>query len=477
MENEIRGSLQVVEDECTKIIKNTLTPMNNISRLINSGSKGSKLNLRQISALVGQQDITGHRIEFKFTDRTLPHYFKFDYSAEACGFCKNSFLHGLSPQETFFHAMGGRMGVIDTAVKTAGVGYVSRRLIKATEDVKVMYDLTIRNSMNHIIQFQYGDDNMDPTTIEKQKLELIKMDNNEMRKTFYYDLNNKKDNIYFSLNEEITKTLQGDKNIQDLVEKEYDDLLNHRNSLRDKYFSNMLTMDNDFLSPINLFRMIHNIRFGFKILDSQISDLNPKYILEKNEQLIKSFMKYIKEKDAMILLKVLIKSLLSTKKCIVEWRFTKHTYDFIIEKIKNKILNSFVQPGEEVGILVAQSYYETLQQNTLNTFHTAGTGHAITSTVVRFAEIINVSKNIKAPEMIIFLKEEYSNSLEMAEYARSKIIYTKMEDIVLKTSILYESVENKGVIDEKYEFIKIHKTFSKLIGNTRNVMILTLNGY
>ena len=436
MEINIRQELKNIEDVCTKIVTQTLTPMNNMNRLITSKSKGSTLNLRQISSVVGQQDISGHRVEFKFTDRTLPHYYRFDYSAKAGGFVENSYMDGLSPEETFFHAMGGREGVIDTAVKTAGVGYVSRRLIKATEDVKVTYDLTVRNSMNNIIQFQYGDDNMDVIKIEKQKLELIELDNNEMKKKYYYDLNNKDDKIYLSLTEELKKELQSDKSIQKTIDKEYEDLSNYRTDLRDKYFSNMNTMDNWFLSPINLFRLIHNIRYGFKISDSQISDLNPKYILENNEILIESFMKYIKEKEAMILLKVLIKSLLSTKQCISKWRFTKETYDFVIEKVKNKILNSFAQPGEEVGILVAQSYYEELQQGTLNTFHTAGTGQTVTSTVVRFQEIINVSKSIKAPQMRVYLKDEYNDSLEMVEYARSKIIYTKMEDIVLKTMIL-----------------------------------------
>jgi len=463
IETDIRQSLRGIEDYCTKVVSSDLDPMNNINRLVVSGSKGSTLNMRQISGIVGQQDISGHRVEFKWTDRTLPHYFKYDYSASACGFCKNSFLEGLSPQETFFHAMGGRMGVIDTAVKTAGVGYVSRRLIKATEDIKVMYDLTVRNSMNHIIQFQYGDDNMDPIMIEKQKLELIKLDNNELKETYYYDLNDKKDDIYLSLDDQTTKEILKDKSIQNMVEEEYSDLLEYRDNLREKYFCNIVTMDNDFLSPVNLFRLIHNIRFGFKITNSQLSDLNPKYILESNDKLISSFMYYIKEKDAMILLKVLIKSLLSTKKCITEWRFTRHTYDYLLEKLKDKILNSFVQPGEEVGILVAQSYYETLQQSTLNTFHTAGTGHAITSTVVRFSEIINVSKTVKAPQMIVYLKNEYSSTMEMAQYAMSKIIYTKMEDIVKSTSILYGSDENKELLNEKYQFTKIHNEFNNLI--------------
>ena len=52
---------------------------------------------------------------------------------------ENSYLRGLTPQEFFFHAMGGREGLIDTAVKTANSGYIQRRLVKALEDLSISY--------------------------------------------------------------------------------------------------------------------------------------------------------------------------------------------------------------------------------------------------------------------------------------------------------------------------------------------------
>lgn len=54
--------------------------------------------------------------------RTLPHFTKDDYGPESRGFVENSYLRGLTPQEFFFHAMGGREGLIDTAVKTSSTG-------------------------------------------------------------------------------------------------------------------------------------------------------------------------------------------------------------------------------------------------------------------------------------------------------------------------------------------------------------------
>jgi DNA-directed RNA polymerase II subunit RPB1 len=96
----------------------------------------------------------------------------------------NSFIEGLTPSETFFHAMTGRCGSIDTAIKTADSGYTSKKLIKAVEDLKVNYDFTVRNASNHIIQFAYGEDGINSTKIESQPLNLGAMTDAEIRQQF-----------------------------------------------------------------------------------------------------------------------------------------------------------------------------------------------------------------------------------------------------------------------------------------------------
>tara|TARA_B100001123_G_scaffold415707_1_gene516497 strand:+ start:3020 stop:7579 length:4560 start_codon:yes stop_codon:yes gene_type:complete len=464
MERDIRQSLTNIKENCRKILKASLSDMNNLNRTITSGSKGKTLNMLQISGLVGQQDIWGERIGFKFTDRTLPHFCKYNYSAESKGFVKNSFISGMDPHETFFHAMGGRIGVIDTAVKTAGVGYVSRRLVKSMEDLIVCYDLTIRNSMNTIIQFAYGDDNMNPTCLSKQRLTIIEYTDKQMLEEFYYDLSDKNNEVFVSMTAATKNAFLKNNKDSNLIDNEYKVLLEGRNNIRHNYFKYMDLMDSKFNSPIDLFRMINNICLKFKITSANLSDISPLYILEQNEKLINYFMKFIKEKDSMILIKLLIQSLLSTKMCIFKLRFSKNIYDLLIDDIKIKLLKSFIQPGELVGIIVEQSYYEELQQATLNTFHTAGTGNAISQGVERFSEIINVSKTVRSAQMTIYLKDEFNQSLEMAEYARSQLEYTKMEDIVSKSTILYNSSSSNNLInDENFEFIKVFQEFNSII--------------
>jgi DNA-directed RNA polymerase II subunit RPB1 len=84
--------------------------------------------------------------------------------------------------------MGGREGLIDTAVKTAETGYIQRRLVKAMEDVMIKYDATVRNSLGDIIQFAYGEDGMDGVYIEKQKLDSVKMDDERFKRTYQLEL-------------------------------------------------------------------------------------------------------------------------------------------------------------------------------------------------------------------------------------------------------------------------------------------------
>jgi DNA-directed RNA polymerase III subunit RPC1 len=106
--------------------------------------------------------LRGSRIPSGFIKRSLPHFNIDAKDPEARGFVKNSFYSGLSPTEFFFHTMGGREGLVDTAVKTAETGYMQRRLMKALEDLAVQYDSTVRDSSKCIVQFVYGGDGLDP---------------------------------------------------------------------------------------------------------------------------------------------------------------------------------------------------------------------------------------------------------------------------------------------------------------------------
>ena len=98
-----------------------------------------------------------------YQDRTLPHFKHGDRSADARGFVRSSFKDGLSPIEYFFHAIGGREALVDTAVRTSQSGYFQRRLINALQDLEVKYDGTVRETQDTVVQFTYGEDGVDPS--------------------------------------------------------------------------------------------------------------------------------------------------------------------------------------------------------------------------------------------------------------------------------------------------------------------------
>ena len=136
-EAQVNKKLNDARDKSGNIALDGLSLSNRLRNMVSAGSKGSNINISQIMACVGQQNVEGKRIPFGFGKRTLPHFSKDDFGPESKGFVESSYLSGLSPAELYFHAMGGREGLIDTAVKTAETGYISRRLIKALEDIMV----------------------------------------------------------------------------------------------------------------------------------------------------------------------------------------------------------------------------------------------------------------------------------------------------------------------------------------------------
>jgi DNA-directed RNA polymerase subunit A' len=127
------------------------------------------LNLTQMAGCVGQQAVRGERINRGYEDRTLAHYEPNDLSAEAHGFVENSYRGGLTPREFFFHAMGGREGLVDTAVRTSKSGYLQRRLINALSELEVQYDGTVRDTSDRVVQFEFGEDGTSPVKVSSDE--------------------------------------------------------------------------------------------------------------------------------------------------------------------------------------------------------------------------------------------------------------------------------------------------------------------
>jgi len=163
LELRIMDELSKARDQAGELAEQYLKTETDNSGVImtKTGARGSMLNIAQMVASVGQQSIRGQRIRRGYRDRALSFFEKGDAGPEARGFVYASYQDGLSPVEFFFHSMGGREGLVDTAVRTQQSGYMQRRLINALEHIRVEYDGTVRDSRGDIIQFRYGEDGVD----------------------------------------------------------------------------------------------------------------------------------------------------------------------------------------------------------------------------------------------------------------------------------------------------------------------------
>jgi DNA-directed RNA polymerase subunit A' len=162
LEAEIMRVTGQARDQAGQIVSGDVGMRNSAVLMARCGARGSMLNLSQMAGMVGQQAVRGKRINRGYAKRTLPHFRWGDLGANAKGFVGHSYKEGLTATEYFFHSMGGREGLVDTAVRTSRSGYMQRRLINALEDLKVAPDGTVRNTAGTVIQFKYGEDGIDP---------------------------------------------------------------------------------------------------------------------------------------------------------------------------------------------------------------------------------------------------------------------------------------------------------------------------
>ena len=445
-EGQVFGKLNKAIEELGKLGQKALAQENRLISMLKAGSKGSTINVSQMVACVGQQNIEGRRIPFGFTDRTLPHYKKFDDGAEARGFVENSFVKGLTPQEFFFHAMSGREGLIDTAVKTAETGYIQRQMVKAMEDLVTQHDGTVRDARGCIVQFHYGEDGISCTKVETQGLNIHGMSNEEIKKLVGLQGVNWAD----ILTEDANRVENAE-----LINSFADQTIADRDMLVNGVFRNGRAKS--LMGPMNLERMIMNLKVKFNIQANAKTDLLPEYVIETLKTLHTRTLPFHKMWSAML------RFYLGPHHSVVKHRLTKMAFDAMVEQILVKNWTSWAQPGEQVGIIAAQSIGEPATQMTLNTFHLAGVAakSGMTRGVPRLKEVFKVTKAPKATSLNIALKPEFRDDKEKAREVAQDLELTMLRDIVKTLGLYYDPKDETTVIPEDRELIAFYKLFEQ----------------
>ena len=460
-ETQVNAILNDAQSEAGKIGTKSLDKNNRFVIMVNAGSKGKQLNIAQMISCLGQQNVDGKRIPYGYDDRTLPHYNKFNDSPQARGFVESSFIQGLTPEEMFFHAMGGRTGLIDTAVKTSTTGYIQRRLIKGMEDLKVNYDMTVRNNKNKIIQFAYGYDGIDTTKVEGQVLDVVGMTLEDIY-SMYQPIDKKEAKDIFTPNVQSKLNREN----QDLIKK-CKTYTNMFLTYREKIVSNVFNNENNnkVYLPVKFTRIINNIKNQMHITKDSLVDISPlEYCNMIDETFEQLNFNYVKPTD---LFMVVYYHYLSPVSILAINRFNKNAVILLLETITLQYKRAIVHPGEMVGMIAAQSIGEPTTQMTLNTFHFAGVASKsnVTRGVPRIDEILTLSENPKNPSITVSLKKNDRESTEKAQEIMYSLEHTTMRDVVKTVAICFDPSdlatninEDKVLLDQYYEFQSMVET-------------------
>ncbi|KAG2344971.1 beta and beta-prime subunits of DNA dependent RNA-polymerase [Suillus weaverae] len=384
LEAMISGILSRVRDKVGDICMQELSRHNAPLIMATCGSKGSVINVSQMVACVGQQIIAGHRVPDGFQDRSLPHFQKKSKEPPSKGFVRNSFFSGLLPTEFLFHAISGREGLVDTAVKTAETGYMQRRLMKALEDLTTQYDLSVRNSTGGVVQFRYGDDGLDPACLEGDAQPV------EFERAWMHAL------------------AIGNRRGRGLLPFEIVELVDLELS-KSKFTSECTPA---YLDTIRDF-VVQNIAHHLAAMRKSRGMFEA---LERSDE-------WDRDTDFSMGASAASKAIVDNKAKVTESQLQR-----FLTLCWQKYVKARIEPGSTVGAVGAQSIGEPGTQMTLKTFHFAGVASMnVTLGVPRIKEIINASKTISTP--IISCKLVTPNSEPSARIVKGRLEKTHLGDI------------------------------------------------
>ena len=463
-EQNVNNILNKATEEAGKIGRKSLSKDNRFLMIVESGSKGTPINISQMISCLGQTNVDGKRIPYGFESRTLPHFSKFDDSPNARGFIENSYISGLTAPELFFHAMGGRIGLIDTAVKTSQTGYIQRRLIKGLEDLKVEYDMTVRNNKGKIIQFAYGDDGFDSTRVENQTIPLVGMSIEDIY--MHYDIiginDQTHDTIQIYTKGTSTRIKKQIGETKEKCQKYIDKMIKSRNNIVKGVFK--YKNENTVRVPVAFQNIIANIQGQLALNANSIVDITPLEAFVLIEEYYEK-LNMIKFVQPTSLFAVLYYFYLTPKELLCNKRFHRKALVLLLENILLKYKQAIVHPGEMVGVIAGQSIGEPTTQLTLNTFHLAGvsTKSNVTRGVPRIEEILRLTKNPKNPSLTVHLKPIDELEQDKATKFANMLEHTKLVDVIKSVQICFDPNDKATTIQEDRLLMEQYYEFENMI--------------
>ncbi|KAL3824530.1 hypothetical protein ACJIZ3_020559 [Penstemon smallii] len=400
LEKNITDNLNLIRNKVAEVCMKNLNWRNSPLIMSQCGSKGSPINICQMIACVAQQIVGGCRAPNGFINRTLPHFETEAKDPDAKGFVHNSFYTGLSATEFFFHTMGGREGLVDTAVKTADTGYMARRLVKALEDLSIHYDNTVRDASSCIVQFMYGGDGMDPSQMEEKSGLPLNFERMFMKIKATCP----------AMEQKSLTTEEIEKMITEITER----MLLKSNTTAEGDCSQAFSSSSD-------------TAYFEGFLESFAKSLK-EFIKKKSQNCLSLTVKlnegqHSGEQQANL-------ETVASNICGI----TRQQLQIFLETCISRYNSKKIESGTAIGAIGSQSIGEPGTQMTLKTFHFAGVASMnVTLGVPRLKEIINASKRISTP--IITAKLESHVNDVCARIIKGRIEKTLLEQVAKSVKI------------------------------------------
>jgi DNA-directed RNA polymerase beta' subunit len=349
---------------------------------------------------------------------------------------------------------------------TSSTGYIQRRLIKGMEDLKIEYDMTVRNNKGRVIQFSYGEDGIDPVKVESQIVPLVNMGMDEIYAHYHMPSSDPKDVVFTAaFTKGVISRMKKQKAENDAKCKQWIDfMIEQREKVIQCVFRNK-NNDRVYL-PVAFAHTINNVKGLQQINNNSIVDITPLEAFTMIEAAYKRLetMHYCAPTQ---LFKVMFFYYLSPKDLLMVKRFNKKALTVLLEMIVLKYKNSLIAPGEMVGMISAQSIGEPTTQLTLNTFHTAGSGVAmkanVTRGVPRIEELLSITENPKNSSLTICLKKDEETDCERAKELIAHIELTQLSELVESVSICFDPDDLNTLIQEDRSTMLQYYEYQRLL--------------
>jgi DNA-directed RNA polymerase II subunit RPB1 len=349
---------------------------------------------------------------------------------------------------------------------TSQTGYIQRRLIKGMEDLKVEYDMTVRNGKQRIIQFSYGDDGIDTIKVENQSLPLVAMSLDEIYAHFHMPLDNSSETEESSVTA-FTKTAYAKmKKEKSATTTKIRDLIDYMIEMRDLIIERVFSrLDNKNVQmPVSFTHIINNVQAQQQINQNSMVDITP---LEAMDMISAGFrqLETLYYAQPTTLFKVMYYYYLSPKELLLVKRFNRSALSILISVINLQYKRSIVAPGEMVGMVSAQSIGEPTTQLTLNTFHSAGVASKSNATrgVPRIEEILSLSENPKNPSITVCFKEDDESTPERVQEFIPLIEHTKLAEVVDTVEVCFDPDDLNTLVEQDRAVMTQYQEFEKLI--------------